>query len=647
MMKGNKILEILVICLIMEALFFSNASPSEDNNAKVVGIDVSHWQGDIDWFKVYNAGYRFAFVKATQGTLFKDPNFETNMEKGRDAGMLMGAYHFAEPNLYLDGEELIKDAEDEARHFINIARNYLKEGYLRPALDIEDASEEHPQWGVHYYNPSTRETIWKIDLIARKLGAEETRKRLSSWINKWMTTVEAETGIKPILYVNSNYAKNYLQGSMSKYNLWIAHYTEPNKSPDTGIWNDWDFWQYSRKGSVPGIKADVDLDLFNGDIVRLYTFRITFPISLTNVDVVLVIDVSGSMGDVWKGEKKLDSAKKSATAFIDVMLPPTRVAIVTFQTNAYVNLGFTSDFNSAKNVISKLYASGATNIGDALKKALNELETNGRPGAFKAIVFFTDGHITTGITEEEVLRGPVQEAVNKKVVIYAIGYGDPSYLREGFLRRMAEATGGKYYYATETFELQNHFIESGLKATNWKIEATFNGTVKQGETVDAGSVYVLPDAKKLRIILNWPGSDLDFRIVDPTGKELDPTSPTVVYSGNIKPEHVMVDDPQIGKWTIKVYGKSVPSEEPFRVWVATYVLQDLTLYRYIPLIVISLVFSIACFVTWHALSLPTQYKNRLKQLKRLETLYREGKISPEIYNKLMLELENESKRSSP
>jgi hypothetical protein len=96
-----------------------------------------------------------------------------------------------------------------------------------------------------------------------------------------------------------------------------------------------------------------------------------------------------------------------------------------------------------------------------------------------------------------------------------------------------------------------------------------------------------------------------------------------------------------------VYGKSVPSEEPFRVWVATYVLQDLTLYRYIPLIVISLVFSIACFVTWHALSLPTQYKNRLKQLKRLETLYREGKISPEIYNKLMLELENESKRSSP
>jgi len=357
-----------------------------------------------------------------------------------------------------------------------------------------------------------------------------------------------------------------------------------------------------------------------------------------NVDVVLVMDISGSMDDFWKGERKLDSAKKSAMAFIDIMLPPDRVAIVTFQTNAHVNLGFTSDFGSAKTMINKLDAGGDTNVGDALKKALNELETSSRADAYKAIVFFTDGHITTGMTEEEVLKGPVQEAISKKVVIYAIGYGDPSYLKEDFLRKMAEATGGKYYYATEAFELQNQFIESGLKATNWKIETIFNGTVKQGETVVAGSVYTLFGTKRLRIVLNWPGSDLDLKILDPMGKEADPSSPAIAYSGDVKPEYFMINDPLPGNWIIKVYGKFVPSEEPYKIWVATYASEGLTFYRYVPLVVIVLVLSIVCLFTWHALSLPTSYKKGLKQLKKLEALYREGKISYDLYDKLRLEL---------
>jgi GH25 family lysozyme M1 (1,4-beta-N-acetylmuramidase) len=208
---------------------------------RVKGIDVSEYQGNINWPTVYDSGYRFAFARASLGdenppTLIDD-YFETNMENGRAAGMLMGAYHFAYPNYGTV-------ASSEARHFLNVAGEYLKEGYLRPVLDLERGEE---------------------------LGKEA----LSNWVHEWMNTVKSETGIEPIIYVNSNYANNYLDSSVTKYNLWIAHWTyNPSTYPNTGIWASWDFWQYSDKGSVPGIGGDVDLDIFNGDMDRLYTFVI-------------------------------------------------------------------------------------------------------------------------------------------------------------------------------------------------------------------------------------------------------------------------------------------------------------------------------------------------------------------------------------
>jgi len=111
----------------------------------VNGIDVSHFQGKVDWVAVYNAGYRFAFVKATQGNRFIDSCFVMNMYNAHNAGILVGAYHFAEPFLVGSEEELAKDAQDEAFYFIQTAEDYLVEGYLRPALDIED-------WGIEYAN---------------------------------------------------------------------------------------------------------------------------------------------------------------------------------------------------------------------------------------------------------------------------------------------------------------------------------------------------------------------------------------------------------------------------------------------------------------------------------------------------------------
>jgi len=219
---------------------------------RVQGIDVSHDQGEINWSEVYGAGYRFAFVKATEGDhrppVIVDPNFATNMKNGSEAGLLMGAYHVAHPEM--------NNATDEALFFVSVASTYLKESYLRPALDLE------------------QEIVNKV--IAEK-GKDEGKKYLSNWVETWISTVREKTGVEPIIYVSSDTVENYLNNSIAKYDLWIADWTyNPAISPDTGIWESWDFWQWSNEskyaslGYVPGVEGNVDLDVFNGDARKLH-----------------------------------------------------------------------------------------------------------------------------------------------------------------------------------------------------------------------------------------------------------------------------------------------------------------------------------------------------------------------------------------
>lgn len=231
---------------------------------------MSAHQGSINWSAVYDAGYRFAFARASLGDenppVLTDPNFRTNMDNGGAAGVLMGAYHFAYPDYGTD-------PASEARHFLSVARDYITSGYLRPVLDLER-------------------------------GESLGKAALSNWVHTWMNTVINATGVEPIIYVYSNYANDYLDPSIAQYDLWIAHWTyDPDAPPDTGIWTGWEFWQYSDQGTVPGISGYVDLDVFNGDVSRLNAFIIqALSVSLTanpqngNVPlpVSLTAQVSGS-----------------------------------------------------------------------------------------------------------------------------------------------------------------------------------------------------------------------------------------------------------------------------------------------------------------------------------------------------------------
>ncbi len=224
---------VIAFILIINGLFFAMGFKNQkiistQTSFIIKGIDVSHWQGNVNWTKVRNSGIIFAFVKATQGTSYVDPNFEENIQSANSAGLYVGAYHFAEPENY--------NARDEATHFVNTIKPYLCKGYLRPVLDLEDGSS---------------------------LGKEE----LSKWVNEFMIEVFNLTGIKPIIYTNPNYAENYLDSSVDQWNLWIANYGV--SSPSTGIWDSWTFWQYTDKGSVSGVSGDVDMDYYNGNLDSL------------------------------------------------------------------------------------------------------------------------------------------------------------------------------------------------------------------------------------------------------------------------------------------------------------------------------------------------------------------------------------------
>ncbi len=206
----------------------------------ILGIDVSHWDGTINWTQVKNAPKVFSWCKATEGNGYTDATFVTNMTNGAAAGVVMGAYHFGHPITY--------SASSEVTHFLNVAGTYITSCSLPPVLDLEDPSG----------GPS--------------LTSSMTSNALTTWVQAWMTGVQNQTGITPVIYTNGSIA-SYLNSSVNTYPLWIAN-PNGNTNPPTniGVWNTWAVKQYSFTGTVPGINAQVDLNVFNGNMAAFNAF---------------------------------------------------------------------------------------------------------------------------------------------------------------------------------------------------------------------------------------------------------------------------------------------------------------------------------------------------------------------------------------
>ena len=206
------------------------------------GVDVSNWQGRVDWSKVAASGVRFAFLKASQGTTYTDPTYATNRSAARAAGVRVGAYHFAVPGGSTRAG-ITANATAQADYFIAAARP--AETDLRPVLDIERTGGLAPA-------------------------------QLVRWTNAFSSRVAALVHARPLVYTSPSFWQTELGDSQSTAaiaDLWIAHWTTA-ASPwvPAGDWagRGWAFWQYSSSGSVGGISGRVDLDRFAGTTLTPY-----------------------------------------------------------------------------------------------------------------------------------------------------------------------------------------------------------------------------------------------------------------------------------------------------------------------------------------------------------------------------------------
>lgn len=194
----------------------------------VNGIDVSHFQGAVDWAAVKAAGKAFAFAKASDGITYTDPQFKTNWQGIKAAGLLRGAYHFYESN---------DDPVAQANNFIK-AVGTLAAGDLPPVLDIEAFKGN--------YGTAT----------------------LAANVQTWLNTVQQALGRTPIIYTGPSFWNQYMNNQFSAYPLWIAQYGVSQPTLPNG-WSKWTFWQSSESGTVAGVTGSVDIDVFAGSMANL------------------------------------------------------------------------------------------------------------------------------------------------------------------------------------------------------------------------------------------------------------------------------------------------------------------------------------------------------------------------------------------
>ena len=195
----------------------------------VRGIDVSHYQGRIDWSRVAASGTRFVFAKATEGRSYLDPTYLQNKAGAEAHGILFGAYHFATPG---HGRA---DAVREANHFVDQAR--LRPGNLLPVLDLETTGG---------------------------LG----HRRLTRWILTWLRQVRDRLGVEPIVYTSPlgweiRVGDTDAVARAGFEHLWVAHWGVEAPTVPAARWNGhgWTFWQRSACGEIPGIDGCVDVDV--------------------------------------------------------------------------------------------------------------------------------------------------------------------------------------------------------------------------------------------------------------------------------------------------------------------------------------------------------------------------------------------------
>ena len=148
---------------------------------------------------------------------------------------------------------------------------------------------------------------------------------------------------------------------------------------------------------------------------------------------------------------------------------------------------------------------------------------------------------------------------DRTVPVYTVGFGDPGDLDEELLKDIAAVTGGKYFYGTGAFALSNIFLTAQSQGTG-EIVGEFTGDIRQDEAVQAGAFSLDRGESELRVNLNWPGSHVDLRLCDPSGKIVDGDYRGLKIWRTERPAYVVLEKPYPGEWTVELYGQEIPEE---------------------------------------------------------------------------------------
>lgn len=197
--------------------------------ATLNGIDVSYYQGTVNWSAVKGAGQSFAFARVSDGVSYPDSKFTTNWPAMKKAGVVRGVYQYFRPT---------QDVQAQVDLLFSklAAAGGLAPGDLPPVLDLE-----------------TSGGLPSATVVARA--------------KSWLAKVEAKIGVKPIVYTAA-FMSSSIGTSFGPYPLWVANYGATCPLMPSG-WTVWKFWQRSDSGKVAGVSGNVDTNLFNGSLTAL------------------------------------------------------------------------------------------------------------------------------------------------------------------------------------------------------------------------------------------------------------------------------------------------------------------------------------------------------------------------------------------
>ena len=223
-MIGNRLAAALLTAALLAAPVLALGP---DSGTLYQGIDVSVYQGTIDFAQVREHGVEIIYIRAGEGAGYRDPDFARNAADARAAGLKVGFYHYVTARS-------TEEARTQAAFFAELIR---EEDYdCRPAMDFENFSG---------------------------LSAGEVNAIGLAYLQR----LEELTGHVPLLYANAYAAERVWTADVWRYPLWAADYgpTEPDISG--GRWSGWAGFQYADDGRVPGIEGNVDLDRFTGAVL--------------------------------------------------------------------------------------------------------------------------------------------------------------------------------------------------------------------------------------------------------------------------------------------------------------------------------------------------------------------------------------------